>query len=112
MSTVPIADVHLGATAQTLPIANAERVMASLRPAFRNCFGVGLTDDPTMTGAVVLDIGVGADGAVHSVDVLPRGGSVSPPVAACVRRAAQRAQFDPPGSNARMTTPIHFGPRQ
>jgi hypothetical protein len=79
-------------------VANAERVIAALRPGFHACFTRGLDEDSSMTGKVILLATIAANGEVSSVDVEINSG-ISPFVTACLVRRVRGAQFDKPDQN-------------
>lgn len=106
----PKGDAVLGAHSESTPVANAARVLAGLRPRFRQCYQQGLATDPTMKGNVVLTIRVAPNGDVSTADVAKNTG-LSPTVAACLVSAAKRAAFDPPGAaGATLSVPFTLSP--
>ncbi len=91
----PLGAVQVGAVSTSgAPVANADRVIAGLRPRFRACYQQGLNADPTMAGALRLVAQIGPNGAVSSTQVSEC--RVSASVCACVQRSVQNAQFSPP----------------
>jgi hypothetical protein len=91
-----------------VPVSNAERVIAGLRPAFRRCYEQGLDKDPSMSGDVTVRARVRATGEVDSTTVMSQNG-LSPGVTACIRRKIETAEFDKPaGSNATIDIPVKF----
>lgn len=106
--TGPKGDVQLGGTSATVPIANGDRVVAGLRPRFRQCYQQGLNVDPMMSGKIVLRARVAPNGEVSSADVMSNTG-MSPVVAACVARVLKQPQFEPPGGGgSTLNVPITF----
>jgi hypothetical protein len=100
--------VAIGATTATVPVPNAERVIAGVRPRMRTCYRAGLNIDPLMTGKLVVGATVTAGGEIASTNVVSNEG-LSPQVAQCVTLLLKRAQFDAPGGNgSTLTIPITF----
>ncbi len=104
----PTGDAQIGATTSSVPVSNAERVVAGLRPKFRSCYNKGLASDPGMSGSVTITTKVAANGEVTSAD--PSGGSgLSPEVMACIARVVKNAQFDTVGgSGSTINIPVKF----
>jgi hypothetical protein len=89
-------------------IANASRVVAGMRAAFRGCYMRGLQDNPDVQGSISLSIRVGPGGEVTGVTATPSGNLPSS-VVACVQARASAAQFDPPeGGSAVVRAPVTF----
>ena len=104
----PTGDAQLGATSATVPVANAERVVASLRPGFRACYNTGLQQDPGMAGSVTITVKIGPNGEVSSADATSNNG-LSDSVVKCIARKLKNAQFDPPGgSGSTLNVPVKF----
>ena len=104
----PTGDAQLGATSATVPVANAERVVASLRPGFRQCYNTGLQQDPGMAGSVTITVKIGPNGEVSSADATSNNG-LSDSVVRCIARKLKNAQFDPPGgSGSTLNVPVKF----
>jgi hypothetical protein len=89
----------------TRPMADAERVAASLRPRLRACYRQGLTVDPAMAGSLVIAVKVGANGDVEDARAAQNVG-LSPAVAACIARGYKNATFDPPAGGAGATLSV------
>ena len=104
----PTGDAQIGATSASVPVANAERVVAGLRPKFKSCYQKGLSSDPGMSGSVKVVVKVSPNGEVASAD--NGGGSgLSPEVISCIQRAVRNAQFDAPGgSGSTINIPVTF----
>jgi hypothetical protein len=94
----PKGDASIGATSASVPVANAERVIAGLRPKFRLCYNQGLAQDPGMSGSVTMTVKIAPNGEVNSADAAANTG-LSDSVVKCISRALKNAQFDPPGSS-------------
>ncbi len=104
----PTVDAEPGKTIETVPIANADRIVAGLRPAFRQCYSRGLGADPGMSGKVVIAAKVAANGEVSAADAVSSSG-LSAGVIACIQRKIMNAQFDPPGpTGSTVRIPITF----
>src|SRR5207302_9752307 len=84
-ATAPRIDAQVGVPVATTPIANAERVIAALRPRFRRCHEKGLAADPSLSGAVTIRARVRANGEVESTAAMSRAGLPDSGVA-CLRR--------------------------
>jgi hypothetical protein len=90
------------------PPRDAERVVASLRPKFRQCFERGRADDdPYMNGKLRLITRVAENGSVTSAKVAARDG-LSSGVAECIARQMARATFAPRTAPASFEVPVHF----
>jgi Ca-activated chloride channel family protein len=98
-----------GAAVSGGTVSNAARVVAGMRPGFRNCFQRALAQDPTLSGGTLrLTIKIGPAGEVTNVTPSP-GGSLPPNVVACVVSRARAAQFDAPsGGSATIVVPVTF----
>ncbi len=94
----PKGDASIGATSASVPVANAERVIAGLRPKFRLCYNQGLSQDPGMSGSVTMVVKIAPNGEVNSADAASNSG-LSDSVVKCIARALKNAQFDAPGSS-------------
>ena len=100
--------VLLGGATLTVPVVDADRVIAGLRPRFRACYRTGLTEKPSMAGKLVLAASLSPEGEVKSASVVSNAG-ISSTVADCVSRVLQRAQFDAPGgTGSTLTLPVTF----
>jgi hypothetical protein len=104
----PTGDAQIGVSSASVPVANADRTIAALRPGFRSCYNKGLQSDPSMSGKVVLAVKIGANGDVVSVE--KAGGSgLSSEVESCIMKKIKNAAFDPPGgSGSTIQVPITF----
>lgn len=104
----PKGDAQLGGTSMTVPVSNADRVIAGLRPRFKSCYQRGLNSDPTMAGKVVIAAKVGPNGEVNDAPIESNSG-LSPEVASCIARVVRSAQFDAPGGNgSTIRIPVTF----
>ncbi len=104
----PKGDAQLGGTSATVPISDADRVIAGLRPRFRQCYQTGLNSDPSMAGKVVITAKVGPNGEVSSADVTSNTG-LSQSVASCIAGVVRRAQFSAPGGGgSTLNIPVTF----
>jgi len=104
----PKADAQIGGTSATVPVSDADRVIAGLRPRFKACYQTGLNGDPNMSGKVVVSAKVGPNGEVSSADVASNSG-LSPGVAACIAGVVKRAQFNAPGGGgSTLNIPVTF----
>ena len=104
----PTGDAQISSSTATVPVSNADRVIAALRPRFRQCYQTGLNSDPSMSGKVVISAKVGPNGEVSSSDVASNSG-LSPTVASCIANVVKRAQFDAPGGGgSTLNIPVTF----
>lgn len=104
----PKGDAQVGGSSATVPISDADRVIAGLRPRFRQCYQTGLNSDPSMAGKVVITAKVGPNGEVSSADVTSNSG-LSPGVASCIAGVVKRAQFNAPGGGgSTLNIPVTF----
>jgi len=104
----PTGVVEAGAPDASNPIPNADRVLAGLRPGFRQCYNQGLSSDPAMSGKVVLALKIDPNGGVLAADTLSNSG-LSPQVVSCLQRKARNAQFDAPGpKGSTLQVPLTF----
>ena len=104
----PKGDAQLGGSTATVPISDADRVIAGLRPRFRQCYQTGLNSDPSMSGKVVITAKVGPNGEVSDANVSQNTG-LSQSVASCIANVVKRAQFNPPGGGgSTLNIPVTF----
>jgi hypothetical protein len=104
----PKGDVQMGGTSATVPVSDADRVIAGLRPRFRQCYQTGLNSDPSMAGKVVIQAKVAPNGEVSSADVTSNSG-LSQQVASCIAGVVKRAQFNAPGGGgSTLSIPVTF----
>jgi hypothetical protein len=105
----PKGDASIGATSASVPVSNLERVVAGLRPKFRNCYQTqGLNVDPGMSGAVTMVVKIAPNGEVNSADPTANSG-LSDPVVRCIARVLKNAQFDSPGATgSTVQIPVKF----
>ena len=104
----PTGVANVGGASATVPVSDADRVIAGLRPRFRACYQQGLNTDPSMSGKVTITAKVGPNGEVSSADVSSNNG-LSAGVAQCIARAVRNAQFSAPGgSGSTLSIPVTF----
>jgi hypothetical protein len=104
----PKADAQIGGTSASVPVSDADRVIAGLRPRFKQCYQVGLNSDPNMSGKVVISAKVGPNGEVSSADIASNSG-LSGSVASCIANVVKRAQFNAPGGGgSTLQIPVTF----
>ncbi len=108
----PMAVANVGGASATVPVSDADRVIAGLRPRFRACYQTGLNSDPSMAGKVQITAKIGPNGEVNSADVASNTG-LSASVASCIARAIKNAQFSAPGgSGSTLSVPVTFVQQQ
>ena len=104
----PTGVAQVGGSTATVPISDADRVIAGLRARFRNCYQTGLNSDPSMSGKVLISAKVGPNGEVSSSDVVSNTG-LSPGVAQCIAGVVKRATFNAPGGGgSTLQIPVTF----
>jgi hypothetical protein len=104
----PTGVAQVGGTSATVPISDADRVIANLRGRFRACYQTGLNSDPSMSGKVLISARVGPNGEVSSADVASNTG-LSPAVAQCIAGHVRRATFSAPGGGgSTLQIPVTF----
>ena len=104
----PTGVAQVGGSTATVPISDADRVVAGLRGRFRSCYQTGLNSDPSMSGKVIISAKVGPNGEVSSADVAQNTG-LSPGVASCIAGVVRRATFSAPGGGgSTLSIPVTF----
>ena len=104
----PTGVAQVGGSTATVPISDADRVIAGLRARFRSCYQTGLNSDPSMSGKVLISAKVGPNGEVSSADVASNTG-LSPSVAQCIAGVVKRATFSAPGGGgSTLQIPVTF----
>jgi hypothetical protein len=104
----PTGVAQVGGSTATVPISDADRVVAGLRGRFRSCYQTGLNSDPGMSGKVIISAKVGPNGEVTSADVAQNTG-LSPGVASCIAGVVKRATFSAPGGGgSTLSIPVTF----
>lgn len=91
----------------SVPVSDADRVIASLHPRFRKCYQAGLRDAPAMAGKIVLVATVAPNGEVQSVTTSSNEG-LSSDVATCLAKVVGNAQFTGNGSMTTLRIPVSF----
>lgn len=92
----PSLDTRVEPTRASMPVSDADRVVAGLKPAFRRCYQLGLDQDSSQSGRVVVSAKIAPTGEVASADIASIQG-LSANVGACIARAVRGAQFSAPG---------------
>ena len=105
-ATLPLARAE---EPRPVPVSDADRVIASLRPELRSCYQKqGLNRDPRMQGCVIMDARVSVAGEVMSTDILVSHG-LSADVGTCLVSVLRSATFAPPdGGAAHLHVPVTF----
>lgn len=104
----PAFDTRVERAQSSVPVSDADRVIASLRPSFRRCYQNGLTHDASQSGRVVLQVRVAPNGEVGSVDIASNTG-LSADVGSCLVRSVRGAQFTAPGgTGSTLSVPVTF----
>jgi hypothetical protein len=117
-ATAPSTAAPASAAATPAVVPNADRVVATLRPRFKQCYQQGLTKNPWLEGRTVIVAKVAANGTVASATPSETTG-LPDDVIQCIVRAVQSATFDPPtGTGATLAIPVTYtqppdaGPRR
>ena len=104
----PTGSAQTGPATATVPISDADRVVAGLRNRFRKCYQDGLNSDPNMSGKVLISAKVAPNGEVQSANIASNSG-LSPGVASCIARVVKNAQFSAPGGGgSTLNIPVTF----
>jgi TonB family protein len=104
----PTGSAQTGPATATVPISDADRVVAGLRNRFRKCYQDGLNSDPNMSGKVLISAKVAPNGEVQSANIASNSG-LSPAVASCIARVVKNAQFSAPGGGgSTLNIPVTF----
>jgi TonB family protein len=104
----PTAQANIGKPIPSVPMSDADRVVANLRGRFRSCYQNGLDGDPTMSGKVVIRAQVGPNGEVSSSEIASSQG-LSPAVNQCIAGVVKRATFNAPGGGgSTLQIPVSF----
>jgi hypothetical protein len=104
----PTGDAQVGGSSASVPVSDADRVIAGLRPKFKACYQQGLNSDPTMSGKVVIQAKIAPTGEVDSASPAENTG-LSATVASCIARAVRNAQFAAPGgTGSTLRIPVTF----
>jgi len=99
---------EVGPIERTAPVANAESVVARLRPSFRTCYNRGLQSDPSMAGKVIVSAKIAPNGEVASADSSQNTG-LSTDVVQCILRRVRTATFETQGPiGSTIQIPITF----
>ena len=84
-------------------VANAERVVASMKAGFRACYNRGLVSNPDARGEIRIAIKVGPEGEVTEASLEPTG-TLTDEITDCVRRRAEMANFVAPEPSSSQAT--------
>ena len=105
----PTGVANIGISNASMPIVNADAVVAGLRGRFRSCYQTGLLGDATMSGKVVISATIAPNGEVSSADISSMSG-LSPAVAQCISGVVRRATFAKPsgGGSSTLQIPVTF----
>lgn len=88
------------------PVANADRVVAAMRPKFRRCYAEGLKLDPALEGRVTVTAWVDTNGCVESAT--PKREGLTEAVSTCIVDAIKTAEFEPPDRKVAINIPVRF----
>jgi hypothetical protein len=92
-----------------VPVADAARVSAGIRPRFRRCYASGLESEPTMEGTLRIKVEVTPTGEVSRATVTANKG-LSASVATCCAGVVKRATFTEPNAATSFSLPLTFRP--
>jgi hypothetical protein len=104
----PKATTDISEPTTTGRINDAARVVAGLRPGFRQCYVREIERNADAQGNIRLTLRVGENGEVLSVQAAA-GGNLGSAMVACIQARAGAAQFKPPeGGSAAVVVPVIF----
>jgi hypothetical protein len=87
--------------------SNDEEIVAGMRQGFRECYQIGLWNNPHQGGSVRLVLKLDPRG--RPADVTPIGGAgLDRMVVECLVRVARRGSFAPPIGDGNIVVPIKF----
>jgi hypothetical protein len=89
-------------------VEDADRVIASLRPQFKQCFQVGLESNPNLAGCMLTQAVIEPDGKVAATNTLVSDGQLGREVEGCMLGVIRNATFTPPTARARLNIPLTF----
>lgn len=88
-------------------VANASRVVRSMRARFRGCYQTGLRSNPNIQGSITLTAKIGPNGNVKGIDEKGDGGLA--PIIPCLKAVVSSGKFTPPqGGDSKVVIPIKF----
>jgi len=91
----------------TAPVASDDTVVAGMQQAFRECYQIGLWNNPHQYGSVRLVLKLDPRGRPASVT--PVGGTgLDRMVLDCLARVARRGTFAPPTGDGTVFVPLKF----
>jgi hypothetical protein len=89
-------------------VDDADRVIASLRPQFKQCFQQGLASNPNLAGCMLAQALIETDGKVVSTNTLVRDAKLGSDVESCMLGVIHGATFTPPTARTRLNIPLTF----
>ena len=98
---------ELGPPVPLAAVPDADRTIASLRPAFRRCYEETIAGGEELNGKVLLSVHVAADGAVAMVDSVTTEG-LPRTAAACIAETMHNARFKAPSRPTMFSFPVSF----
>ena len=106
-ASTPAAPGGPAAPAAGAPIANADAVIATMKPDFRKCFEAAQQKDPKAAGKVMVVAKVGPTGEVTSATA--QDATLPAEAADCIAKRVKSAKFDPPGpAGSTLNVPVSF----
>jgi hypothetical protein len=89
------------------PTATDDTVVAGMQQSFRECYQIGLWNNPHQSGTVRLVLQLDARGRPAHIATVG-GAGLDRMVVDCLVRVARRASFAPAGGNASVVVPLTF----
>ncbi len=92
----------------TVPVANAEKVVAGFRSSFKRCYQEGLAANSDLAGKVKIVVKIAPDGGITSVENEATA-DLPPSVVGCLRDVVRTGHFDAPGGKgSTINIPVTF----
>jgi hypothetical protein len=106
-STMPEQETTVGERMNDGTNAGDEEIVAGMRQGFRECYQIGLWNNPHQGGSVRLVLKLDPRG--RPANVTPVGGAgLDRMVVECLVRVARRGSFAPPTGDGNIVVPIKF----
>lgn len=93
-------------------VPNAGKVIAAMKPQFKDCYDKARGGGPHIEGMVTTILHVGKKGKVQSMSLVRRS-QLPPPLVECINKALSTAAFEPTPEDEIVVVPVRFEvPRQ
>jgi len=89
------------------PVETLMSAIALASPAFKTCYN-RLLERSNDSGRMQVDLGVGADGVVNDVAVVPAGATFDADFTSCIKDVCRSVRFPPAPQGVRVRIPIVF----